>query len=67
MERCKYIPLRLSWEERKYLRLVEAALTVCDYTARVDRKFKNAAQREHSQLRNISAIVEVSHEMMVEV
>lgn len=58
-ERCKYIPLRLSWEERKYLRLVEAALTVCDYTARVDRPFKNPAQREFAQLRNISAIVEV--------
>jgi len=58
-ERCKYIPLRLSWEERKYLRLVEAALTVCEYTARVDKKFKNAAQLEYAQLQNITAIVEV--------
>lgn len=34
-------------------------MTVCDYTARVDRPFKNPAQREFAQLRNISAIVEV--------
>lgn len=33
-ERAKYIPLRLSYEERKFLRLVEASLSVCEYTER---------------------------------
>ncbi len=33
-ERAKYIPVRLSYDQRKSLRLVEAALAACDYTAR---------------------------------
>lgn len=30
--RAKFIPLRLTYKERKFLRLLEAALTVSDYT-----------------------------------
>jgi hypothetical protein len=35
-ERAQYIPLRLSFEERKLLRLIQAALNVSDYTDKVD-------------------------------
>ncbi|KAI6040452.1 hypothetical protein EDC04DRAFT_2996863 [Pisolithus marmoratus] len=36
VERSKYIPLRLSLGERKYLRLLDAALQVSEYTDKVD-------------------------------
>ena len=36
VERSKFIPLRLTHGERKYLRLLEAALTVSDYTDKID-------------------------------
>jgi hypothetical protein len=36
VERSKFIPLRLTLPERKYLRLLEAALTVSEYTDKID-------------------------------
>jgi len=36
VERAKYIPLRLTMGERKYLRLLEASLTVSEYTDKID-------------------------------
>jgi hypothetical protein len=36
VQRSKYIPLRLTLPERKYLRLLEAALTVSEYTDKID-------------------------------
>ena len=56
-ERAKYIPLRLSLGERKMLRLVEAAMTCCDYTTEVDRPFKSAARRTHAQLKGITSVL----------
>lgn len=35
VERAKYIPIRLGLAERKYLRLLEAALSVSEYTDKV--------------------------------
>jgi hypothetical protein len=36
-ERCKYIPLRLTMDQRRLLRLLEAALHVSEYTDKVRR------------------------------
>ena len=36
IERAKFIPLRLTLQERKFLRLLEAALTVSEYTDKID-------------------------------
>lgn len=35
LERSRYIPLRLSADERRYLHLLEAALSVSAYTDKV--------------------------------
>ena len=56
-ERAKYIPLRLTYEERKSLRLVNAAINVSDYTTAVDIIFKNKAKRHHVQLQHIVAFL----------
>jgi hypothetical protein len=56
-ERAKYIPVRLSYEERKSLRLVCAAMNVSDYTNAVDIAFKNPAKRYHTQLQYIVAFL----------
>lgn len=57
--RAKYIPMRLTSDERKLLRLVEAALNVSEYTDVVDvvasrTKTKN---RIHVQLRDLCSIL----------
>lgn len=56
-ERAKYIPLRLSYEERKTLRLVSAAINVSDYTSNIDIIYKNKARRYHNQLQYIVAFL----------
>lgn len=59
-ERAKYIPMRLSHDERKLLRLVEAALNVSTYTDEVDvvtySKMKTR-QRIHTQIRDLCSIL----------
>ena len=57
LERSKYIPLRLSYEERKTLRLVNAAINVSDYTNAIDISFQKSARRHHVQLQHIVAFL----------
>ena len=52
-DKAKYIPLRLSYGERKGLRLVAANINVSNYTNSVDQTFKNKAKRHHTQLQSI--------------
>lgn len=52
-ERAKYIPLRLTYEERKSLRLVNSAINVSDYTNSIDIEFKSKSKKRHIQLQNI--------------
>jgi len=57
-ERVKYIPLRLTFGERKLLRLCEAALNVSEYTDKVDiLTWKSKTGRIHEQIRDICAIL----------
>eukprot|EP00981_Chlorochromonas_danica_P000795 scaffold192_cov320-Ochromonas_danica.AAC.6 len=56
-ERAKYIPLRLTYEERKTLRLVAATISVSDYTTAIDVVYKNKARRYHNQLQYIVAFL----------
>lgn len=59
-DRAKYIPLRLSQNERKILRLVSAALNVSEYTDVVDvlaTSRMKTTQRIHAQIRNLCSIL----------
>ena len=59
VERCKFIPLRLTIGERKYLRLLDAALSVSDYTDKIDTLGfgLSKARRIVHQIRELCAIM----------
>ncbi|CAO3672297.1 unnamed protein product [Umbelopsis vinacea] len=58
IHKAKYIPLRLSLDERKYLRLLEATLNVSEYTDRVDGfAHKSKAKRIVAQIKDICAVL----------
>jgi len=59
VERAKYIPLRLTLGERKYLRLLEAALHVSEYTDKIDTIGfgLSKAKRIVQQIRELCAIM----------
>ncbi|TPX64077.1 hypothetical protein SpCBS45565_g06170 [Spizellomyces sp. 'palustris'] len=58
LERAKFIPLRLTLEERKYLRLLEAALSVSEYTDRIDiLSYGSKSKRIVSQIKELCAIL----------
>ncbi|CAK4218405.1 unnamed protein product [Aphanomyces euteiches] len=56
-ERAKYIPLRLTYEERKRLRTLEAALNVCHYTDKIDTSATVASKRTRMQLQEIAGFL----------
>eukprot|EP00949_MAST-11_sp_MAST-11-sp1_P004288 g4288.t1 len=57
LQRSKYIPLRLKYEERKYLRLVQAVMQGVDYTDVVDgRAYKTPQKRYLAIQRALSAV-----------
>ena len=58
IERSKHVPLRLTLEQRKVLRLCEAALDVSEYTDKVDvLSWKSKTGRIHEQIRDICAVL----------
>ena len=58
VERSKHVPLRLTLEQRKVLRLCEAALDVSEYTDKVDvLSWKSKTGRIHEQIRDICAVL----------
>ncbi|KAI9510542.1 hypothetical protein F5148DRAFT_1178572 [Russula earlei] len=59
IERARYIPLRLALGERKYLRLLDAALQVSEYTDKIDTLGfgLSKAKRIVHQIRELCAIL----------
>lgn len=59
LERSKFIPMRLTLSERKYLRLLEAALNVSEYTDKIDTIGfgLSKAKRIVHQIRELCAII----------
>lgn len=59
VDRAKFIPLRLTLGERKYLRLLEAALSVSEYTDKIDTIGfgLSKAKRIVHQIRELCAIM----------
>eukprot|EP01091_Cochliopodium_minus_P017413 TRINITY_DN6814_c0_g1_i1.p1 TRINITY_DN6814_c0_g1~~TRINITY_DN6814_c0_g1_i1.p1 ORF type:complete len:608 (-),score=198.84 TRINITY_DN6814_c0_g1_i1:66-1844(-) len=57
VERAKYIPVRLSLKERKFLRLLRAAIKVNDYTDKVDQSTLTKSKRTYAQILEICSVL----------
>ena len=58
LERSRYIPLRLSYEERKHLRQCKALMRGHEYTQKVDgKKYKTPTRRAHAKVKAIASVL----------
>ena len=57
VERAKFIPVRLSLKERKYLRLLQASLKVNDYADKVDQPSLSNSKRTYTQILEICSVL----------
>lgn len=58
IKRAQFIPLRLTFSERKFLRLLEAALQVSEYTDKIDTiVYGSKVKRIVAQIRELCAIL----------
>ena len=56
--RARYIPVRLSYDERKHLRQCKALMRGHEYTQKVDgKKYKSAARRTHAKAKAITSVL----------
>eukprot|EP00441_Pelagodinium_beii_P020222 CAMPEP_0197670262 /NCGR_PEP_ID=MMETSP1338-20131121/74138_1 /TAXON_ID=43686 ORGANISM="Pelagodinium beii, Strain RCC1491" /NCGR_SAMPLE_ID=MMETSP1338 /ASSEMBLY_ACC=CAM_ASM_000754 /LENGTH=583 /DNA_ID=CAMNT_0043249973 /DNA_START=6 /DNA_END=1754 /DNA_ORIENTATION=- len=66
-ERAKFVPMRLTYEERKYLRLIDATMHVSSYTDHIDSAANvnvNPARKLALQMKQLCAVLtgmQVSH------
>ncbi|KAI9320031.1 hypothetical protein BX666DRAFT_2025055 [Dichotomocladium elegans] len=57
-KRAKYVPLRLDAQERRLLRLLDAALNVSEYTDKIDiLTYANKTRRMVTQIRDLCSII----------
>jgi hypothetical protein len=58
LERSRYIPVRLSYEERKHLRQCKALMRGHEYTQKVDgKKYKTPVKRAHAKVKAIASVL----------
>ncbi len=57
-ERSKFIPVRLTLSERKFLRLLESALNVSEYTDKIDiLSYTSKSKRIVAQIKELCSIL----------